>query len=107
MYMKFILDGTAEIIMHPARYKILALLRQSNAPMFVEQIAEETRIHPRMVSHHIDVLEELGLVTCSYQVAKVEGSKRGVAVRMCKITPRALEALDDIKESIGSGSVDS
>ena len=95
--MKFIVDGTAEIVMQPARFKILQTLR-GRGPMFVEQIAKETGIHPRMVSHHLDVLQEQGVVETKYELAKVEGSKRGVAVRTCWATPKAEEVLKTVRE---------
>jgi predicted ArsR family transcriptional regulator len=96
--MKFILNGTAEIMMQPARFKILQTLRE-HGPAFVDQIAQETGVHPRMVSHHLDVLEEQKLVESKYELTKIQGSKRGVAVRTCKITEKAEDALKDIRES--------
>jgi DNA-binding transcriptional ArsR family regulator len=95
--MKFIVDGTAEIMLQPARFKILQLLRH-NGPMFVEQIAKDTEVHPRMVSHHLSVLQEQGLVESKYELAQVVGSKRGVAVRMCWATPKAEEVLKNVRE---------
>ncbi len=97
--MKFILNGTAEIMMQPARFKILEMLR-AHGPAFVDQIAKETGVHPRMVSHHIDVLEEQKLVESKYEISKIEGSNRGVAVRTCWTTDKAEEAIRDIKESV-------
>jgi DNA-binding transcriptional ArsR family regulator len=99
--MKFIDDGTAGAVMHPSRFKILQLLRQSKEPLFVEQISKELHIHPRMVSHHLDVLQELGLVESRYEVVNLNGSKRGVAVRMCFATPKVDEVLRQIRESVG------
>jgi DNA-binding transcriptional ArsR family regulator len=52
-----------------------------------------------MVSHHLDVLEEQKLVESKYELTKIQGSKRGVAVRTCKITEKAEDALKDIRES--------
>lgn len=98
--LKFIMDGTAEILMQPARFKILQHLRDSKEPRFVEQIAQAVEVHPRMVSHHLDVLEEEGLVKSRYELVQVQGSKRGVAVRLCEATRRAEEALRDIQESV-------
>lgn len=98
--MKFIIDGTANIVMHPARFQILWCLRQSNKPMFVEQISKEVDVHPRMVSHHLDVLEKQDLVHCNYEIIKVNGSKRGVAVRLCTPTSKAEEVLTNIKETL-------
>jgi DNA-binding transcriptional ArsR family regulator len=97
---KFIIDGTAGLAMHPSRFKILQELRQSKQPLFVDQIARITNIHPRMVSHHLDILEEAELVKCTYDLAKVDGSKRGVAVRLCSITEKAEEVFLAIKENV-------
>ena len=96
--MKFVLDGTAAIMLQPARFRILQTLRD-HGPAFVDQIAQKTGVHPRMVSHHLDVLEEQKLIESKYELATIDGTKRGVAVRTCKITERAEEALKDIRES--------
>jgi predicted ArsR family transcriptional regulator len=97
--MDFIGDGTAGLLMQPSRFKILQLLRQSEKPQFVEQIAKTLEIHPRMVSHHLDILQDQGLVESKYELVNVEGSKRGVAVRLCSATPKADEVLRQIRES--------
>jgi len=96
--MKFILNGTAEIALQPGRFKILQMLRK-HGPLFVEQIAKETGIHPRLVSHHLDVLQDQKLVESKYEIANVQGSKRGVAVRTCWTTDKAEEVLRDVRES--------
>jgi predicted ArsR family transcriptional regulator len=96
--MKFIIDGTAEVVTQPARFKILQALRTAG-PMFVEQIAKETGVHPRMVSHHIDVLQEQKLIESKYELVELDGSKRRVAVRKCWATAHAEEVLKDIAES--------
>ena len=100
MVMKFILDGTAGKMMHPARFQILGTLRETKDPMYVDQIAEVTKIHPRMVSHHLDVLEENNLVKSEYTLIKARGSKREVAVRLCSATPKAEEVIKNIRESV-------
>src|SRR5574342_592831 len=87
--LRFIVDGTAEVVMQPARFKILQYLREAGRPQFVEQIAKAVDVHPRMVSHHLDVLEEQGLVEGKYELVRARGSERGVAVRMCVATPKA------------------
>jgi DNA-binding transcriptional ArsR family regulator len=95
--MKSITDGTAEVIMHPVRFNILLFIKQKNEPQYVEQIARAVDEHPRLVSHHLNVLQKLGLVDCSYEVATAKGSsKRGVAVRLCKATPKLTEVLQEI-----------
>lgn len=84
--------------MHPARYQIIQCIRKSQEPLFVDQIAKAVNIHPRMVSHHLDVLQEQGLVECKYELVNIEGSKRGVAVRLCTVTQKVEEVFQEIKE---------
>jgi len=94
--MKIIDEGTAQIVMHPVRFKILQCLRESSKPLFIEQIAKAVDEHPRLVSHHLDVLQEVGLVDCKYGLTKAKGSNRGVAVRLCSPTPKLSEVFHDI-----------
>lgn len=83
--------------MHPVRFNILQFIKSNKEPQYVEQIAKAVDEHPRLVSHHLTVLEDLGLVDCNYEVATAKGSsKRGVAVRMCKATPKLTEVLQEI-----------
>lgn len=98
--LKFIVDGTAEVMMQPSRFKILQHLREAQGPRFVEQIAKAVKIHPRLVSHHLDVLQEQGLVESRYELVRAEGSKRSVAVRMCAVTATAEKAVQDIATSL-------
>jgi DNA-binding MarR family transcriptional regulator len=96
--MDFIADGTAGVLLQPSRWQILEYLKESKQPQFVEQIAKALKIHPRMVSHHLDVMEEQGLVETRYELVNVSGSKRGVAVRLSKATPKANEVLRQLHE---------
>jgi DNA-binding transcriptional ArsR family regulator len=98
--MKSIYDGTALIVMHPVRFNILQFIKSAKEPQYVEQIANATGEHPRLVSHHLNVLQDLGLVECSYEVATAKGSsKRGVAVRLCKATPKLSEVFEEIAKA--------
>jgi DNA-binding transcriptional ArsR family regulator len=97
--MKSIYDGTALIVMHPVRFSILQFVNGAKEPQYVEQIAKAIKEHPRLVSHHLNVLQDLGLIECTYEVATVKGStKRGVAVRLCKPTPKLSEVFQEIAE---------
>jgi len=98
--MKIVDDGTAKLVMHPARFNILQCLSKASVPLFVEQIAESVGEHPRLVSHHLDILQEAGLVNCKYEIAKVKGSERRVAVRLCSATPKLAEVLDEIARAV-------
>lgn len=94
--MKIIDEGTAEIVMHPVRFKILQFIKNSNEPPFIEQIANAVNEHPRLVSHHIDVLQDIGLIECKYEFVKVKGSTREVAVRRCYPTSKVSQVFDEI-----------
>ena len=101
MIMRSIGDGTAEIVMHPVRFKILQCVKEAPEPLFVEQIARAVSEHPRLVSHHLNVLQERGLIDCKYELTKAKGSTRGIAVRLCSGTPKLTEVLKDIEQAIG------
>jgi DNA-binding transcriptional ArsR family regulator len=98
--MKIVDDGTAKLVMHPTRFNILECLNKASGPLFVEQIAEAIKEHPRLVSHHLTILQKAELVDCKYEVTKIEGSTRGVAVRRCSPTPKLVEVLDEISKAI-------
>jgi DNA-binding transcriptional ArsR family regulator len=98
---KIIDEGTAEIIVHPVRFRILQFVKAASEPPFVEQIAEAVHEHPRLVSHHLNVLQEIGLVDCRYEVAKAKGSMtRGVAIRVCAPTPKLSQVLEEIERAM-------
>ena len=101
MNLNSIFDGTAVVIMHPVRFNILQFINSAKDPQYVEQIAKAINEHPRLVSHHLNVLQDLGLIECTYEVATAKGSsKRGVAVRLCKATPKLSEVFQDIAEKV-------
>src|SRR5438309_10783995 len=96
---KFISDGTVATMTQPQRFKIVKFLKEQG-PAFIDRIAKETDIHPRMVSHHIDVLQEQKLVETKYELVKINDSKRDVAVRTCRITAKADEVMKDVRDSM-------
>jgi len=99
--MKIIDEGTAQIVMHPVRFKILQCIRKASKPLFVEQIAKVVDEHPRLVSHHLDILQDIGLVDCKYELVKAkENSTRKIAVRLCSPTPTLSEVFQDIAEAV-------
>jgi len=98
--MKIVDDGTAKLVMHPVRFKILQCISEASKPLFVEQIAKAVNEHPRLVSHHLNILQEIGLVDCKYEIAKAKGSTRGVAVRLCSPTPKLTQVLHDIAKAV-------
>jgi len=98
--MNYIEDGTAEIVLQPARYLILRFLQDSVISMYIDEIAKVVKVHPRMVSHHVDILEEKGLIISKYELINSHNSKRKVAVRLCSVTQKLYEVFEEIRESV-------
>ena len=95
----YIQDGTAEVMMHPSRYRILQEL-EADGSLFVEQIARRARIHPRMVSHHLDVLKERGLIIDAYELKTIAESKRKITVRICSSTNKVNRVMEEIRDGM-------
>lgn len=98
--MKIIDEGTAQIVMHPVRFNIIQCISEAAKPLYVEEIAAIVKEHPRLVSHHLNVLQKIGLIDCKYEIVKAKGSTRGVAVRLCSPTPKLREVFRDIAEAV-------
>ncbi|MGA2877134.1 MAG: winged helix-turn-helix domain-containing protein [Nitrososphaerales archaeon] len=89
-------DGTASIVMQPVRFKLLQVLLGSQEPMYIDQLANVVGESPRLVSHHLDKLEDLGLVESKFQIVERKGSSRGVAGRFFKPTSKLAKVFADI-----------
>ena len=98
--MKIVDDGTAQLVMHPVRFNILRQIAAAPTKQFVEEIAKAIGKHPRLVSHHLDVLEEQGLIECNYEATEARNSKkRMVAVRFCTPTAKLAEVFKDVAQA--------
>ena len=98
--MRIVEEGTAKLVMHPVRFKILRHVAEAPTKQFVEEIAKAIDEHPRLVSHHLDVLQDIGLIKCTYEATKAKGSKRRrVAVRFCTPTPKLAEVFDEVAKA--------
>jgi len=98
--MKIVYDGTAHLVMHPVRFKILKHINEAQKKQFVEEIAKAIDEHPRLVSHHLNVLQDTGLIECTYETTKARNSKRRrVAVRFCTATPKLGEVFKDVAKA--------
>ena len=87
-------------IVNESRIKILVVLYSKNKQMFIDEIAKETGIHPRMVSHHIMALEKIGFVECKYEM--VDRGMKKMAVKLCRVTPKFEKTLSDLCEWLAS-----
>ena len=69
------------------------LLKTTVVPLFIEEIAKVTKVHPRMVSHHIDVLERGGFVKTDYVLRSIGTKRRKVSVRQVMPTKAGVDCL--------------
>ncbi len=100
--MKVVEEELAEIILQPTRFKIARHLVLYGKEQYIEQIADSMQESPRLVSHHLAILEDLGLVESRFDVIKHSEGARGKAARFFKPTAKLTQALSVIKKSIPS-----
>ncbi len=91
--------GTAEIVLQPVRFKIIRCLQESDASLYIEQIAERVQESSRLVSHNLGVLEDLGLVTSEFRLVDSAG-RRPAAARFFRVTPKLALVLHDITDTV-------
>ncbi len=94
--MSAIEDGTASVIMQPLRFRIIGFLLKSGEPCYIDQIARAVKEDPRLISHHMDKLEDAGLVMGTLSIVQKSGSKRGWAGRFYEPTPKLKDTFAEI-----------
>ena len=87
-----------DAILQRTRLKILTLLMKAGAPLYIEQIAKDVGESSRLTAHHLEILEELGLVKSEFGIIK--DASRPVAGRFFEATKKADEALERLRMSI-------
>jgi DNA-binding transcriptional ArsR family regulator len=97
--MSIVDKGVAEIVLQPVRFRIIQCLQESEEPLYIEQIAERVDESSRLVSHHLDVLEDLGLVTSEFKITKSQHNKPAAA-RFFSVTPRLTAVLEEITSAV-------
>ena len=75
------------ILLHPERRKIINLLKESGKPLFINEIADKTKIERRLVSYHLSTLEDNGFAKSEFQVIEPPHSK-GKAGRFYRLTDK-------------------
>ena len=89
-------EATATILLQPTRFKIALHLANAGEPEYIEKIAEAVEENPRLVSHHLELLEDLGLVSSEFQIIESKNGGRGFAGRFFKPLPRLNESLQEL-----------
>ncbi len=85
----------AHVILHPIRFRIVELLAEK--PMHVSEISKTLGEERRLISYHLDTLEEYGFVTSKHEISKHPKSK-GKALRIYWTTDKVREVISKIKK---------
>jgi len=95
-------DAVADAIFQPLRFKIVTLLSEAPRPLYIEQIAKALGESSRLVAHHLEILEDMGLVKSEFAIVKE--ASRPVAGRFFVTTTKADETLEKIRMSLPRGN---
>jgi DNA-binding transcriptional ArsR family regulator len=92
-----------DAILQRTRFRILTLLKKAGIPLYIEQIAKDVGESSRLAAHHLEILEDLGLVKSEFGIIK--DASRPVAGRFFETTKKADEALERLRMSIPEATV--
>lgn len=85
----------AHVILHPIRFKIVELLTEK--PMHISEISRALVEERRLVSYHLDTLEEYGFVSSNYKISELPKS-RGKALRIYTTTGKVQKVISELKQ---------
>jgi len=85
----------AHVILHPIRFRIIELL--SEKQMHVSELSKALAEERRLISYHLDILEEYGFVQSKYEISDQPRSK-GKALRIYWTTDKIHHVLDEIRQ---------
>lgn len=87
----------AHVLLHPIRFKIVELLAEK--PIHINAISKVMGEERRLVSYHLQTLEEHGFVKSKYEISEQPKSK-GKAIRKYWITDKVDKLISEIKKSL-------
>jgi predicted transcriptional regulator len=85
----------AYVILHPIRFRIIELL--SEKQMHVSELSKALAEERRLISYHLDILEEYGFVQSKHEISDQPKSK-GKALRIYWRTDKIEQVLGAIKK---------
>jgi predicted transcriptional regulator len=91
-------EGISDAIFQRIRFRIVTLLKENGKPLYIEQIAKEVGESSRLVAHHLEILEDMGLVKSEFGIVKE--ATRPVAGRFFETTAKADETLEKIRMTL-------
>lgn len=86
----------AHVLLHPIRFRIVELLAEK--PMHINAISKALEEEKkRLVSYHLHILEEHGLVSSKYEISELPKSK-GKALKIFWLTDKVDVVLSGLKK---------
>jgi len=84
----------AHVLLHPIRFRIVQLLAEKS--MHINEISKAMGEERRIVSYHLQTLEEYGFVNSKYEISENPKSK-GRALRKYWVTGKVEEVISELK----------
>lgn len=88
------LTKEAHVLLHPIRFRIVELLAEK--PMHINEISKAVGEERRLISYHLNTLEEYGFVSSKHEISQDQKSK-GKAIRKYWVTDKVREVTSGIK----------
>lgn len=88
----------AHTLMHPIRFQLVECLG-AEGPLYINELAKALGEERRLVSHHLDVLEDYGFVNCRYEISGKPGTL-GRGLRVYQVTPKVAEVRVALKKML-------
>jgi len=87
------------VLLHPIRFKIIEVLKDSDTSLYIDEIAKKVGYDRRLVSFHLSALEDKGYLESNFEVIKKPASL-GKAGRFYTTTEKVDEVLSSIAKRI-------
>lgn len=85
----------AHVLLHPIRFRIVELLVEN--PMHINAISIAMGEERRLVSYHLQTLEEYGFVNSRYEISELPKAK-GKAIRKYWVTDKVENVISELKK---------
>jgi len=87
----------AHVLLHPIRFRLVQLLAEK--PMYINEISIAMGEERRLVSYHLNMLEEYGFVSSKYEISGHPKS-RGKAIRKYWVNGKIEDVISELKKKL-------
>jgi predicted ArsR family transcriptional regulator len=88
----------AHTLMHPIRFQLVELIG-AEGQLYIKELAKALGEDRRLVSHHLEILEDYGFVTSRRELSEKPGSV-GRGLRIYQVTPKVAEVRAALKKML-------